>query len=266
MPEEKYLVGRNVLVTRERSQARALSQLLLDVGARPLECPLIAFSPPPDWTFVDECLGVLSAYDGILFTSVNAVKFFWERVRDKGLDTSPLRQVPCYAIGQATAGALKGVGVQVLAVPEQSQAEGLAALLGKEGPAGKRFLFPRAREARDLLPRFLLKAGARVDLAVVYETRTAFENRPALERLLASERIDYVTFTSPSAVSAFVDMAPEGSCGAFPKNTPAACIGGITAAAARKAGFLVVFTAPKATVQSLVAAIVEHGRSQPERL
>ena len=60
MAADKPLKGKSILVTREASQAGALTRCLDERGARTVVCPLIAFSPPSDWAPVDRCLERLS--------------------------------------------------------------------------------------------------------------------------------------------------------------------------------------------------------------
>ncbi len=258
MTVDKPLAGKAVLVTRERSQAGALARSLEARGARTVVCPLIAFKPPSDWGPVDRCLKRLSAYDCLLFTSVNAVEFTFKRMKDLGIPLENAQGITTYAVGPATAEALSSRGLKVGSLPDPYQAEGLAILLTSEGVQGKRFLFPRARKAREWLPRFLEERGARVDLVPVYETRVADENKGLLRNTLGKEKLDYLTFTSSSTVRAFVSLAGPDT-GRAPWNAiPAACIGQITAEAARTEGFHRILTAHPSTIPGLVKAIEDH--------
>jgi len=258
VPGKKPLTGKTILVTREVSQAGTLSRSLDDRGARAVVCPLIAFSPPSDWAPVDRCLEKLSAYDGLLFTSVNAVEFTFRRMEEQGIPLENARGITTYTVGPATAEALASWGVSVERLPDQYQAEGLASLLEQETVQGKRFLFPRARKAREWLPRFLEERGARVDLAVVYETRRADENADLLRKTLDKEELDYLAFTSSSTVSAFTALAGSGPEMETWQQITAACIGEITAETARTEGFQKILTARASTIPGLVKAIEEH--------
>ena len=71
--EQRPLHGRSVLVTRAREQASALSARLSALGARVLEYPTIRIAPLSDSERLDATLARLSAYDWIIFTSVNGV-------------------------------------------------------------------------------------------------------------------------------------------------------------------------------------------------
>jgi uroporphyrinogen III methyltransferase/synthase len=228
-------------------------------------CPLIAFSPPSDWAPVDRCLERLSKYDGLIFTSANAVGFMFRRIEERGIPKATIQGIPAYAVGPATAEALAARGIAVPSLPEQYQAEGLASVLARDTLKGKRFLFPRARKAREWLPGFLEERGARVDLAVVYETRYASENQGLLRRLLKEERLDFLTFTSSSTVGAFGAMAGPDATAAAWKAIPAACIGEITAEAARAQGFRHVLGANPSTIAGLVEALVDYVRTETGR-
>jgi uroporphyrinogen III methyltransferase/synthase len=262
VPGSRPLTGKSILVTRERSQAAALSQPLSAQGAMAIECPLIAFGPPADWAPVDRCLKRLSEYQGLLFTSANAVDFTFRRMEETGIPLENAQRIAAYAVGPATAEALAARGITVNSLPDQYQAEGLASLLAREKVQERRFLFPRARKAREWLPRFLEEKGARVDLAVVYETRKADENECLLREFLEKGNLDYLTFTSSSTVEAFVELAGADSRRPAWQAIPAACIGEITADTARSKGFRQVLTARPSTIPGLVQAVVDHAEGK----
>jgi len=232
-------------------------------GALVLLCPLIVFRPPRDWTPVDQALGRLSDYDGLIFTSVNAVRFFFLRMNERSMQQTSLQKTHCFAVGPATAEELLQRGLPVQALPEQFRAEGLAGLLENVHPKGRRFLFPRALGGRDVLPASLRQMGAVVDLVVVYETCMAVENRQRLQELLAARSLDYATFTSSSTVDAFAAFASSGGADVSWRQVRAACIGEVTAASARAHGFSQLVVAQRATVDGLVQAIIDFEQSAP---
>ncbi len=260
MPGKQPLTGKTVLVTREVSQAGALSRSLDERGATTVICPLITFSPPSDWAPVDRCLERLSGYDGLLFTSVNAVEYFFRRMEERGIPPNKAQGIKAYTVGPVTSEALASRGIHVERLPRQYQAEGLASLLEQEGVQGKSFLFPRARKAREWLPGFLEERGARVDVAVVYETRRADENAGRLQEILTKEKLDYLAFTSSSTVSAFTALAGSGPAREGWRRITAACIGEITASTARIEGFDRILTASSSTIPGLVKAIEDHAQ------
>lgn len=263
MNTSRPLRGLRILVTREASQAHGLGRMLEETGARVFLCPLIGFRPPDDWSAVDLALAALSDYQGLIFTSVNAVRFFFSRMKERLVRPDSLHEIPCFAVGPGTARAIQEEGLSVKALPERFQAEGLASLLENLEPKGKRFLLPRAREAREVLPASLTQMGAKVDLVVVYETRRAHENRERLQALLAARSIDYATFTSSSTVDAFAEFSHSGNRGLPWRQIRAACIGEVTAASARAHGFSRLVVARKATLDGLVHAIIECEQFHP---
>ena len=110
--ERRPLLGRRIGITRPDAQADDVIARCLELGAEPILMPLIQILPPDDWRAVDEKLDQLDQYDWLVFTSVNGVRFFRERLQATGQppDSLPPRRVA--AIGPATARAIK-----VLPVP-----------------------------------------------------------------------------------------------------------------------------------------------------
>ncbi|MBR4833088.1 MAG: uroporphyrinogen-III synthase [Thermoguttaceae bacterium] len=76
------LSGQTVLVTRPREQAVELRSLLEERGAVVLVQPSIEILPPESWDAVDDAVRSLAdgAFDRILFSSSNGVRFFLERL------------------------------------------------------------------------------------------------------------------------------------------------------------------------------------------
>ncbi len=256
MTETCRLHGMRVLVTRQASQVAELAGRLERAGALPVACPLIAFCPPGDWSRTDSAIARIRTFDGLVFTSANAVRFFFSRAQQHPGALEDLSRIPCYAVGPATAKALYSRGLSVRSVPERFQAEGLCEILREEDLKGKRFLLPRAREGRDVLPAFFREQGASLEILVVYETRAAVENRERLRGLLSARAFDCATFTSPSSVRAYAEFASPSPPRLPWREIPAACIGEVTAEAARSLGIQTVFAASTSTLDGLVEALV----------
>src|SRR3712207_2607721 len=121
------LRGRRVLVTRAEEQAAAFMRRLRDLGADVVACPTIAIAPPENWAQLDAAVSRLSSYDWIIFTSVNGVRFFWERLHALGGSTDALARLQIAAIGPATAAAVAEQGLHVAFVPEEYVAESIVA-------------------------------------------------------------------------------------------------------------------------------------------
>ena len=251
------LFGKTLVITRPEEQSEAFMHGLLERGAEPFLFPVIETIPPEDWKPLDKAIQKLDSYDGLIFTSVNGVKFFMRRLREKGKDVRELKGLRLYAIGPKTEKAVNALGINVDVVPEDFVAESLLDSLGKENIKGKRFLLPRAAVARETLPDQLRAQGATIDVAPTYRTIRPQTDTKELTRRLKEGSIHAVTFTSSSTVTNFMELI-----GAKLKLQPAkiavACIGPVTTKTAENAGLKVDIMAEEYTVDGLIAALEKH--------
>ena len=256
--ERKPLFGRRVVVTRARAQAGELGRELEALGAEVIEFPTIEIRPPENFGPLDEAIRELGSFDWLVFTSVNGVEAFVERLRHHGLD---LRAVPqrakVAAIGPATAERVESAGLRVDTTPEEYKAEALIGALAGETLTGKKVLITRAKVAREVLPDKLRELGAKVVVPPAYESVPAGEGREALQRRLLAGEIDCVTFTASSTVENFVRAFGGEEAGRLLLRTRVACIGPITAGIARGHGLRVDAEADEYTIPGLVNAVAD---------
>ncbi len=104
---------RGVVITRPEVQAESFAALLEERGARVVHFPGIRIAEPEDWSGLDEALDNLSAYAWIVFTSANGVRYFFDRLRERGGDVRDLRGIRIATIGPASAAAVEGRGIRV---------------------------------------------------------------------------------------------------------------------------------------------------------
>lgn len=265
--ETRPLFGKRVLVTRARHQASALSELLRQYGAEPLEFPVIAIVPPENYAPLDQALQQASTYDWIIFTSANGVEMVIQRLLALGLDVRALAGPALVAIGSATAEALQRYGLRVELIPEEFRAEGIIAALSKTGVPGKKILLPRAAEAREILPQTLRAQGAVVDEIFAYRTVAADPPSDEIYQLLEEGRVDAVTFTSSSTVRNFVERLTRRGLVAKEvlNEIVVACIGPVTANTAQELGIKVDLVAKEYTIPGLVEALVEYFQHHTEK-
>ena len=256
--EQRPLFGRHVVVTRAREQASEFKTILADLGADCIEFPTIAVEPPPSWEPLDAAVNALSTYDWIIFTSVNGVHFFMERLRLADRDVRGLHGVQLAAIGPKTAEALEQYGLRPDLVPEEYRAESLLEGLSHKEIKGKRFLLPRALAAREVLPETLRQWGAHVDVVPAYQTVLPPERSTEMMERLRSGKIDCLTFTSSSTVSNFFSMFEKGSILPLLKNVCIACIGPVTAKTAEAFGLAADVMPSEYTIAGLAGAIRAH--------
>lgn len=239
------LAGRRVLVTRARHQSSELSNLLRERGAVPVELPVIEIVPTTGGE-LDAALSALESYDWIVFTSVNAVEIVADRLQG--------RLPKIAATGDATAAALHSRGLTVDLVPTEFVGEAVLEALVSQGIAGQKILLPRAEIGRSVLPDGLRAAGALVDDVPVYTTRLPVEVDAGVLEMIRSGEIDIVTFTSPSTVHNLLELLG----GPLPSGTLVACIGPVSARAARQHGLNVDIMASEYTIPGLVEALAER--------
>lgn len=256
---QRPLLGRTILVTRARAQASEIAQQLSALGAHVLECPGIEIKPLEDYSACDSAITRLGDYNWLIFTSVNGVKYFWQRLAFTSRDTRSLANCKIAAIGPATAHALQTMGVKPDLVPPVYVAEAVAkalieAINGKMD--GKRILIPRAAVARAALPDALAKAGAIVDIAPVYETVPACSNITEVKDSLEKGTLDCITFGSSSTVENLLRLLPADLIAKHPEVSLAA-IGPITTATLAKHGLTADIQPAVFTIPALVEAIVE---------
>jgi uroporphyrinogen III methyltransferase/synthase len=256
--ETKPLFGRRVLVTRSAEQAGELSSRLLELGAEPVECPTIAIVPPPSWAELDSAITELPSYQWLVFTSVNGVKAFMERLKHRRLDGRALAGLTLCCIGPRTAEVLSSYGLRADLVPSDYQAEGLIEAMAAAGVAGQRVLIPRAAVAREILPDQLRRLGAEVRVVTAYRTVLPEVEVDRVKALLRTRELHVLTFASSSAVQNFCELfASRKELADLTHGAVIACIGPVTARAAQGEGLPVAIIG-KNTVPSMVEAIVQY--------
>ena len=259
--ETRPLLGKRIVVTRAREQASDLVRQLSDLGAECLEYPTIRIVPAQDLKPMDEAIRNLSAYDWIVFTSVNGVKFFFDRLLETGKDVRALNHIHTAAIGPATAERLFKFGLKSDIVPKNYRAESVVAAFRKEELDGKKILLPRAGEARPVLPVELRKMGAQVDEVTAYLTEKVQDNADLLIKQLEEKTIDLITFTSSSTVKNFKNLLPPDKFTQLIDGARIASIGPITTDTAVESGFKVDITAESYTIPGLCEAILKFYRN-----
>ncbi len=115
------LTGKRVVVTRSVEQAQAFGEKLAAHGAEPVLFPVIQFERLPT-AELDAALAEIEQFNWLLFTSANAVDFFFLRVEELGREVD----LPPIAVsGSATADKLAARGVEVAFVPLKFVGEAL---------------------------------------------------------------------------------------------------------------------------------------------
>ncbi len=250
------LLGKTILVTRPKDQAGEFAELLERNGATVRFLPTIQIVPPSSWHQFDDAIDSLERYDGIIFTSVNAVRGFLQALISRGKDSmqSKLRKKILYVVGEKTREALEMSGYTGTLLPGVANAFQLAEALVKVGVNDRHYLFARGNLGDDGLAETLRGGTARVDEVTVYETvAPRKEDARTIRHHMEAERIDVITFFSPSAVKNLLAIVPREQV----TSKVIAVIGSSTEGAAKTLGLTAQIVARKPTAESLAHDIVE---------
>jgi len=252
--ERLPLFGRKIVVTRSSGQAAEFSERLRALGADVIELPVISIQPPENPGPLDQAIETLASYDWLIFTSVNGVRFFLDRLDNSRRDLRSLKARIC-AIGPATRQAVENLHLKVDLMPEEYVAESLVKSFSGERLAGLRILLPRAAVARDLIPTELGKLGAQVDVVEAYRNVVpADAGSRAREIFSGVNKPHWITFASSSAVKNLLAAAGRDAL----DGVRIASIGPVTSETARSNGLKVDVEAKQYTLDGLIQAILEQ--------
>ena len=243
------LFGQRVLVTRPAAQSDDFAAQLWELGAEPLLAPTIAIGKPENVEAARAAVERACSYAWIVFTSRNGVDAFFDHLSEMGRDARAFGDAKVAAIGPKTAEALSQHGIRVDLMPAKFINEAVASDLIAKSKSGDSILLFRASEARDVLPETLRNGNRHVDDIAAYQTTTVHDEAIAEH----TEKATILTFASASAVNGFV--ANIGDVSTATQGKIVACIGPVTAEAARKAGLHVDVVADDYTVDGLVEAL-----------
>ena len=264
--EKRPLFSKRVVVTRTREQASELVNLLENYGAECIEYPTISLEPVDSYEILDRALEEIDTCHWVIFTSINAVDYFFRRLFELGKDVRDLKGPKVAAVGRVTAEALAGRGIKADLLPEEFTGDGLAETLVNEGVTGLNILIPRALKAREILPERLSAAGAEITVAPVYQnvlpkSSTGEQLKDDLRQSLEEKSVDMVTFTSSSTVKNFVtllDISGPDELQKLMSGIVVATIGPITAKTAENFGLTVDVQPAEYTIPGLVESIVKY--------
>ena len=250
------LFGKRVLVTRAPEQAGVLSHALAEAGAEPIELPAIEIVPRIDRKAL--AAGPRTPrrrqYDWLVFGSANGVDIFFDELRRERKDARALGRARVCAIGPATAIALVAAWR-----PRRPRAGALSGGRRRRGAGGAPY--NGASRALAAGPWRSSSAGHRPGAPGRDRRRGAAVQRRRSERgrrrsdVAASRRRNRHRYLREpvSGAQPAEDARSDGE--SLLEKPLIACIGPVTAAAARRAGLRVDVEAPEHTIDGLMAAL-----------
>ena len=260
--EQRHLGGRQILITRPRSQGQTFARTLRGLGAQVIEFPSIQVEPLQGKREKERILSALkeirnrkTGTSWIVFTSAAGVRSFFNFLEEMNLDIRTLWGSRFAVIGSGTGRELGKRGIRPDLMPDIYEAEKLGEALAGQTKPGDLVTAFRAREASEELFPPVLKTGAECVDIPVYETGTGADD--AWTEKIAAQfqegKIDLVTFTSASTVRGF-ESTMQGKVD--PGKILALCIGRKTEEEAKRWGMHTA-VAEEATVESMTEKILE---------
>lgn len=242
------LSGKKVLVTREASQAKLFSNQLHECGASVVEVPLLKIACRTD--FIEKLPQPLEKFQWVFFTSVNGVRCFFEIVINKNWDLS---NVKFAVVGHKTGEVLNQYGYQAEIIPSKYDGKTMVKEFLENYHNIGQVLLVQGSRSRDVIERGFEEAGVPYHTIVVYETVYNGEISEHLQQVLNTTKFDFITFTSPSTVEAFVKFSNRE----ISNDTLIVCIGTTTEERARQLGFNNVISSDLFTIEGMIQVMCD---------
>ncbi|HYD89767.1 MAG TPA: uroporphyrinogen-III synthase [Vitreimonas sp.] len=222
-----------VAITRALPEATRTAERLRALGAEPVLAPLLTIAP---CAFDANVEGA----QALIFTSTNGVRTF--------AAVSPLRSLPVFAVGDATAAAAREAGFADARSADGNVSD-LAVLIKRacDPIKGKLIHIGGAHLAGDLAGE-LVASGYAVERRIAYEAVAA----SALPAAFAAA-LDAVLFHSARAAETFVALGAPGAA-----ELVAACISEAAADPLRKTAWKRIIVAPAPREDALLSALLQN--------
>lgn len=251
-----------VLVTRPAGQGVELCAAVEAAGCAAHSLPLLQLFSLPELSPAERGkVLALDEYRHVIFISGNAVQFGMAWIE------SYWPQLPVgitwYAVGAATAGALRDHGVAALTPEVDMTSEGLLALPQLQSVAGERVLIVKGEGGRATLREALSRRGARVDELACYR-RGAPELEPAdLAARLSQWEIELAMISSGEGLANLLALISPAETSKFIHVTLLVPSDRV-ARLARQAGFSRVIVAENASDSAMLRALAQWQNSAGE--
>jgi len=229
-----------IVITRPEEQARPLAATLAARGYATLVEPMLEIVP------LKPGLPPLDAYAALAFTSANGVRAFAE--------LTPERGVPAYAVGEATAAALRALGFRAIRAASGDARE-LATLIRATIGNGGRVLHVAGRAVARDLGELLAPAEIAVDTAALYDAVQARSLSKALVSALYARTVSGVLFLSARTAGAFGTLVNESGYASMVTSSTAICLSEAVASVARQLAWGSILVAERPTVDLLLALL-----------
>lgn len=239
--ENKPLFGSNIGITRPTKQNNSLVEAVVELGGNPVEIPSIEVNKI-NKDLLDNSIENIDNYDLVVFTSVNAVEIFFNRIFKNKMDLRILGTLKFAVVGKSTYSKLKEFGIYADFMPETFVGEDLGRLLNNELKENSKILLPRSQRGRKKLLDILSKKH-NVDEIHIYNI-----NQPKIDFNVNDVDLDYLTFTSPSTFNNFYDRVEKD----YFENVKVISIGPITSKAIKEKNIKIYKQAKEYSINGII--------------
>jgi len=241
---------KRVLISRAKSQATKFVKTLVELNFEVVQLPMIETAITNNPEPIHQVLNHLEVFDWLVFTSQNAVRYFFELAEEYGTKLYFYPNLKIATVGEKTKLKLEQLGYRTNFVPIKFSAEVLAENM--DDLDGKKVLIPRSSLAADQYVKKMEERGAEVVALDLYHTLKVSYSLNDLKAAL-SPPINFLTFASPSAVEAFYENLRKHQISL--QNEKLICIGPSTAEKAKKLGFSVYDVATPHSMEGMVETL-----------
>ncbi|MBL8700688.1 MAG: uroporphyrinogen-III synthase [Alphaproteobacteria bacterium] len=238
-----------LLVTRPLDDAQELAATLTARGHEALVEPLLIVSPDLEAPLP------LEGVQGLLFTSANGVRAFALR--------SQRRDLPAYAVGDATAAALREVGFARVETAAGDVAALARLVAASCRPGDGPLLHVAGTVVAGDLAGELGAHGFEIRRAVLYRAEPVVRLSDAAVAAFRGRRLDGVLFFSPRTARAFVELVDAADLRAMLHGITAFALSPAVRDALGQLAFRRVVVAAQPNEPALLAAIDESLRADP---
>lgn len=219
------LAGKTIVVTRDASQAKPFINLLKDKEANVFLFPTIRLTDADNTGNIYEVANRITNFDWIIFTSAIAIRFFMKYIK-----YNYLQNIKIACVGAKTADELKLYKLSANLIPKEFSSKQLLSEMQNFDLKNKQILIPCSSLSNNELKSSFENKGVKVEQIVVYNNKP-FDNpnKIELQNKIKNNEIDCITFFSPSAVNAFINIIEQKITDLIRnQNLPIAVIGSTT--------------------------------------
>lgn len=233
------LKNKTIIITRSETQFEKFIIKLEILGAKTIALPLIKTSAINQ----NELKTTFNSgnYNWLIFTSANAVQFFFKSVNYKSVNTN------IAVVGNKTQKAIEKIGLEIDFIPTQFTAKDLA----KNLPISENdsILIPRSDLAKNDIVEILRNRSCRVKTLSIYKNGSVNYSKTELNNIF-NQHIDFITFTSGSTIESFTKL------GININSEKVICIGPETAKIANNNNISVAAIANPHTIEGMIDEMI----------